>query len=102
VIVESADRLLPREPAPIGDALVEALRRDGIEVIVGRQATDARRDGDEFVLSLDEGRDLRGGRLLVATGRRPRVADIGLETVGIAVEPHGVPVDDRLRVGERL
>ena len=40
---------------------------------------------------------MRGDRLLVATGRRPRVDDIGLETVGIEPDPHGVPVDARLR-----
>ena len=102
VIVESAERLLPREPAAVGEALVQALRRDGIEVIVGQQATDARREGEGFALSLDDGRDVRGDRLLVATGRRPRVADIGLETVGIAMDPRGVPVDDRLCAGERL
>ncbi|MGA2011749.1 MAG: NAD(P)/FAD-dependent oxidoreductase [Solirubrobacteraceae bacterium] len=101
-IVEAADRLLAREPVPVGNALVQALRRDGIEVIVGRQVTAARREGEDFVLSLDDGRELRGDRLLVATGRRPRVADIGLETVGITADPHGVPVDDRLRAGERL
>jgi pyruvate/2-oxoglutarate dehydrogenase complex dihydrolipoamide dehydrogenase (E3) component len=102
VIVEGAEWLLPREPAPVGNALVQALRSDGVEVIVGRQATDARREGEEFVLTLDDGRALRGDRLLVATGRHPRVAEIGLETVGIKVNPHGVPVDDRLRAGERL
>jgi dihydrolipoamide dehydrogenase len=102
VIVETANRLLPREPAAVGDALERALRRDGIEVIVGRRATDARRERNDFVLSLDDRRDVRGDRLLVATGRRPRVADIGLETVGLAQDPHGVPVDDRLCAGERL
>jgi len=102
VIVESRERVLAKEAAPVGEALGAALRRDGIEVIVGRSATSARREGDEFVLALDDGRDLRGDRLLVATGRRPRVDDIGLETVGITVNPHGVPVDDRLRAGERL
>jgi pyruvate/2-oxoglutarate dehydrogenase complex dihydrolipoamide dehydrogenase (E3) component len=102
VIVEGAERVLSREAAPVGDALGAALQRDGIEVIVGHHATAARRDGDDFVLSLDDGRDLRGDRLLVATGRHPRVNDIGLETVGITVNPHGVPVDDRLRAGERL
>jgi pyruvate/2-oxoglutarate dehydrogenase complex dihydrolipoamide dehydrogenase (E3) component len=102
VIVEAADRLLAREPAPVGRALEEAFRRDGIEVIVGRQATAARREGDDFVLSLADGRELRGDHLLVAAGRRPRVADIGLETVGITTGPHGVPVDDTLRAGDRL
>ena len=53
-------------------------------------------------LALDDGRELRGDRLLVATGRRPRVEGIGLETVGITPDPHGVPVDARLRAGERL
>jgi pyruvate/2-oxoglutarate dehydrogenase complex dihydrolipoamide dehydrogenase (E3) component len=102
VIVEGGERVLGREAAPVGDALGAALRRDGIEVILGCSATGARREREEFVLTLDDGRELRGDRLLVATGRRPRVDDIGLETVGIAVNPHGVPVDDRLRAGERL
>ena len=54
------------------------------------------------MLELDDGRELRGDRLLVATGRRPRVDGIGLETVGIEPDPHGVPVDAHLRAGERL
>jgi pyruvate/2-oxoglutarate dehydrogenase complex dihydrolipoamide dehydrogenase (E3) component len=101
-IVESSDRLLAHEPAPVGEALLQAFQHDGIEVVLGRQATNARRDGDQFALTLDNGDDVRGDRLLVATGRRPRVADIGLETVGVTAGPHGVPVDDRLRVAERL
>ena len=65
-------------------------------------ATAARRDGDDYVLELDDGRELRGDRLLVATGRRPRVDGLGLETVGVEADAHGVPVDARLRAGERL
>jgi dihydrolipoamide dehydrogenase len=65
-------------------------------------ATAARREGEDYVLELDDGRTLRGDRLLVATGRRPRVHDIGLETVGIEVNPRGIPVDAHLRAGERL
>ena len=45
---------------------------------------------------------LRGDRLLVATGRRPRVAGIGLETVGIEADARGIPVDARLRAAERV
>jgi pyruvate/2-oxoglutarate dehydrogenase complex dihydrolipoamide dehydrogenase (E3) component len=52
--------------------------------------------------SIEDGRELRSDRLLVATGRRPRVDGIGLETVGIEADPRGIPVDARLRAGERL
>ena len=102
VIVEGADRVLPREPAPLGRALGEALRRDGIELRLGMHASAALRDGEEYVLRFDGGEDLRGDRLLVATGRRPRVEGIGLETVGVKAGPHGIPVDEYLRAGERL
>lgn len=102
VIVEGADRVLPREPAPLGQALGEALRRDGIELKLGMHAAAARRDGDEFVLEFDGGNELHGDRLLVATGRRPRVEGIGLETVGVEANPHGIAVDDHMRVAERL
>jgi pyruvate/2-oxoglutarate dehydrogenase complex dihydrolipoamide dehydrogenase (E3) component len=102
VIVEMRDHLLPREPAPLGAALGEALRRDGVELVLRTSVGHARRDGDEFVLMLDDGRELRGDRLMVATGRRPRVDDIGLETVGIQPDTHGIPVDSRLRAGDRL
>lgn len=102
VLVEGADHLLPREPPALGKALGEALRRDGIQLILGDQATGVRRDGDEFVLELSSGSPLRGDRLLVATGRRPRVDGIGLETVGVEAEPHGIKVDEYLRAGERL
>jgi dihydrolipoamide dehydrogenase len=102
VVVEAADTLLPREPAPLGEALAEALRRDGIEVVVGIAVAAARRDGQDYVMELADGRELRGDRLLVATGRRPRVADIGLETVGVEVDEHGIHVDARMQVGERL
>ena len=101
-IVEGAPTLLSHEPAPLGRALAEVLLRDGVELALGVHATAARRDGDEFVLELGDGSELRGDRLLVATGRRPRADGVGLETVGIKTEGHGVPVDARLSVGERL
>ncbi len=102
VLIEGADRVLPREPAPLGHALGEALRRDGVELMLGAHATSARREGDQYVLQLDGTTEVRGDHLLVATGRRPRVEGIGLETVGVAANPHGIPVDDHLRAGERL
>ena len=101
-LVEGAAQLLPREPRPLGDALGEALRRDGVELALGVHATAARRDGEDYVLELDDGSRLTGDKLLVATGRRPRVEGIGLETVGVEANRRGIPVDARLCAGERL
>ncbi len=101
-LVEAAAHVLAREPAPLGDALGEVLRRDGAELHLGVHATEARREGQDYVLAVDTGRELRGDRLLVATGRRPRVEGLGLETVGVQADGHGIPVDAHLRAGERL
>jgi pyruvate/2-oxoglutarate dehydrogenase complex dihydrolipoamide dehydrogenase (E3) component len=102
VVVEMSQRVLSREPAQLGDALGGALRREGIELELSVSVTAARREGDDYVLVLDDGRELRGDRLLVATGRRPRVGGLGLETVGVEASPRGIPVDSRLRVAEGL
>jgi pyruvate/2-oxoglutarate dehydrogenase complex dihydrolipoamide dehydrogenase (E3) component len=101
-LVEAAPHVLAREPAPLGEALGEVLRRDGIELVLGVQATSARRDGEDYILTVGEGRELRGDHLLVATGRRPRVDGIGLETVGVTADARGIPVDAHLRAGDRL
>lgn len=102
VLVERAERVLAHEPAPLGEALGAVLRADGIELVLGASVASAEREGDDYVLTLDGGRKLSGDRLLVATGRRPRVDGIGLEAVGVAVERHGIAVDTHLRAGERL
>ncbi|GAA4948076.1 NAD(P)/FAD-dependent oxidoreductase [Yinghuangia aomiensis] len=103
--VALADRsahVLAREPAPLGEALGEVLRRDGVELLLSAGASGVKREDGEYVVAFEDGRELRGDRLLVATGRRPRVQDVGLESVGITPDPHGVPVDPYLRAGERL
>jgi len=102
VLVEAGACVLAREPAPLGEALSEALRSDGIELVLGAKATAARREGEDYVLELDNRDEVRGDRLLVATGRRPRGSGFGLETVGVETNGHGIPVDEHLRAGERL
>ena len=102
VLADGAAHVLAREPAALGEALGEVLRREGVELVLGAHATAARREGEDYVLELDDDRELRGDKLLVATGRRPRVQGIGLETVGVEAGEHGIPVDAHLRAGERL
>ena len=101
-LVEGMDHLLPREPKPLGDELGKALAADGIELHFGEQATSVRRDGDEYVVEFAGRAELRGDRLLVATGRRARVDDLGLDTVGVEPTRQGIPVDERMRVADGL
>ncbi len=102
VVIDMSEHVLAREPAPLGEALGDVLRREGIELVLSANAIAARREGEDYVLELDDGREFRGDRLLVATGRRPRVRGLGLETVGVEPDAHGVPVDAHLRASERL
>jgi len=98
-LVEVAEHVLPREPAALGAALGDALRSDGIDLVLGAQTRAARHDGRLYALEVD-GRELRGDRLLVATGRRPRVQDLGLETVGVEADAHGIKVDAHMSAGD--
>ena len=50
------------------------------------------------MLTLQDGMELRGDRLLVATGRKPRTDSLGAETG----ERGEIPVDSRMNAGERL
>jgi pyruvate/2-oxoglutarate dehydrogenase complex dihydrolipoamide dehydrogenase (E3) component len=101
-VVDGSPHVLAREAASLGEALGEVLQRDGIELHLGVSATAARREGAQYVLELDNGQTLQGDQLLVATGRRPRVHDLGLETVGVTTNGGGIPVDDRLQAADRL
>ena len=101
-LVEGMDHVLPREPKPLGEALGVALAADGIELCFGEQATAVRRDGDEYVVEFAGRDELRGDRLLVATGRRARVDGLGLDTVGVEPTRQGIPVDERMRVADGL
>jgi pyruvate/2-oxoglutarate dehydrogenase complex dihydrolipoamide dehydrogenase (E3) component len=97
-VVEGADRLLVREEPFAGEEVEAAFRAEGMTVITGARMVAARRDGRDgpVVATLEGGRELVGDEILVAVGRRPATADLGLDSVGL--EPgRAVAVDDRLR-----
>ncbi len=99
-LVEAADRVLSREEPFASEQVTEALSEAGVQVITGAKATEVREGEGSFSLGLDDGGELAAERLLVAVGRRPRVEDIGLESVGI--EAGGpIEVDERMRAGGR-
>ncbi|NUR96211.1 MAG: NAD(P)/FAD-dependent oxidoreductase [Kribbellaceae bacterium] len=95
-LLERDDHLLPREPRAVGEAVADALIADKVQVRVGTGAERVTLAGSSYVIDLSDGTQVAGDRVLVATGRRPRVDGIGLETVGIAANPHGIAVDDTL------
>ena len=101
-LVEGSARVLAREPEPLGRALGDALRGEGIELHFGQYASRARREGEDYVLEFPDGKVLEGDRLLVATGRRPRVEGVGLEHAGGAVGKRGIEVDARMSAGNGL
>jgi pyruvate/2-oxoglutarate dehydrogenase complex dihydrolipoamide dehydrogenase (E3) component len=101
-LVEGMDHLLPREPRPLGDALAEAIGGERLRIHLGQRASGIAKDGPNYVVTFEDGAQLVAERILVATGRRPRVADLGLENVGIAADPHGIPVDGRMSAGDGI
>ncbi len=99
-LVEGMDHLLPREPKPLGDALGRALGAEGLELHLGQHASAASKDGDEYVLEFPDGSELRGDKLLVATGRSPRIEGLGLENVDVEAGKHGVEVDGHMKAAD--
>jgi dihydrolipoamide dehydrogenase len=99
-LVEGMDHVLPREPRPLGEALGKAISGERLHIHLGRRAASVSRDGGQYLASFDDGTRLGAERLLVATGRRPRVEGLGLENVGIEASRSGIPVDARMSAGD--
>jgi pyruvate/2-oxoglutarate dehydrogenase complex dihydrolipoamide dehydrogenase (E3) component len=95
-LLQRGDRLLPHLEPAAGEAVEASLRAMGVDVRLGAEARSARREDGEVVLVCADG-EIRGDELLVATGRAPRTADIGLDTVGLAPGEY-LDVDDSLQV----
>jgi pyruvate/2-oxoglutarate dehydrogenase complex dihydrolipoamide dehydrogenase (E3) component len=101
-LVEGMDHLLPREPRALGEALGEALASERLRLHFGRRASSVSSERGRFVVAFQDAPALEAERLLVATGRRPRVTGIGLENVGIAPGPRGISVDPRMSAGDGI
>ena len=88
-LIEAEERLLPGEAAFAGEVLAGALRRSGVEIHLGSAAAKAERTTEGLTLGLANGTRIDGNRLLLATGRRPRLSGLGLDALGITVAPGG-------------
>src|SRR5580693_5034074 len=98
-LIEADAGLLPGEAAFAGEILTAALRRAGVEIFLGSPATKAERTPDGLTLALEDGTRIDADRLLLATGRRPRLTGLGLDALGITVTPgQALPTDASCRV----
>src|SRR5579859_6765553 len=86
-LIEADAGLLSGEAAFAGEILAAALRRAGVEIFLGSPATKAERTPEGLTLALEDGTRIDADRLLLATGRRPRLSGLGLDALGITVTP---------------
>lgn len=99
IILERSAHLLSREDPRVGELVAEQLEKDGVDVRTGVSATRASRAGGEVTVSLDDGTDVPCDVVVVGNGRKPRTADLGLDTVGVTTGEQGeIPVDESCRV----
>lgn len=93
-VIEQADRLLAGEAPFAGEMLGDTLRRMGADLRLGAAATSAERTETGLRLRLSDGGHIDADRVLIAAGRRPRVAGLGLENLGVQADPGtGIAVD---------
>lgn len=98
-IVEAAERLIAREEPFASEQVADVLLARGVALALGVRATAAGRDAasGRTMLTLEDGAEIDGDRLLVAIGRRPNTEDLGLEVLGLEAGTV-IETDDRLRV----
>jgi pyruvate/2-oxoglutarate dehydrogenase complex dihydrolipoamide dehydrogenase (E3) component len=100
-VLSRSDQLLGRTEPFAGAAVAEALRRDGIDLRLGVEPRSVTRLGPtgEVTLALTDGSTLLADEVLVATGRVPATATLGLDSVGAQTDKHGYAVvNDRMEV----
>jgi pyruvate/2-oxoglutarate dehydrogenase complex dihydrolipoamide dehydrogenase (E3) component len=100
-IVEMGPRLVQREDEDVSAAIREILEREGIDVRLNAKCIAFSKRGEETVARLDcrdNATEVAGTHVLLAVGRRPNTADLGLDRAGVAVDARGyILVDDQLR-----
>ena len=96
-IVESFDRLLPSEEPEASALAARTFEQEGIQVRLSAKATGASHDGRQFTVALDDGTEVQGEKLLVATGRHANLGALGLETIGLDSAARWLTVDENVR-----
>lgn len=101
-VVEGLDRLLPTEEPEVGELLADVLRNEGLAIHTGVSPKSVRREGDNTIVELADGNEVSGEQLLVATGRRANVAEIGAAAAGLDARARFVAVDGLMRAADGI
>jgi len=96
-VIEALDRILSIEEPESSELAQQALEKDGVTFRVKAKATAVRRSGEAFTVTLEDGTEVTGENLLVATGRRLDGKALGLDTVGLDPEARTIEVDEHVR-----
>ncbi len=99
-VLELLSRVLPVADPEASAVIEQRFRREGIELVLASEVERVEGGGGEIGVVV-AGTRRRGDALLVAAGRTPLVAGLGLEEIGVAVTPHGIVVDADLRTSLR-
>lgn len=92
--------LLLREDPALGEGLTTVFKQEGIRVLEHTQASQVSYEEGKFILDTDQG-EVRGDKLLVATGRAPNTANLNLDVAGVETEANGaVAVDNQMRTSQ--
>ena len=101
-LVEMAPRILPREDPDVSELLMQKLSSEGVQLLTERGVTGVASSGGGKRLSLSNGEEIEVDQLLVAVGRAPNVAGLGLEEAGISYDRRsGVEVNKYLQTSNR-
>jgi pyruvate/2-oxoglutarate dehydrogenase complex dihydrolipoamide dehydrogenase (E3) component len=100
-MLEAKDRMLCPEEPEACEVVAEVLRGEGVEIRTGVEVRGVHHDSHGFAVEVDED-TVRAERLLVATGRRMNLTEVGLDSVGLDPRCDRVETDERMRAAERL
>ena len=100
-VIERLPGLLPQGEPALAVALRRRLEAEGMVFHTGTTVESVTPGADGHVLLCSGGPAVEADRILVAAGRRPDVAGLGLDAAGVATGPHGIRVDRCLRTTQR-
>jgi dihydrolipoamide dehydrogenase len=95
-LVSSRDRVLPGEDEDAAELIEDVFTERGMTVMGQSRMASVRREGDEVVVTLTDGREVVGSHCLLALGSIPNTADLGLAEVGVALDDAGFVRVDRV------